>query len=441
MSLFKRPESQIPTGNAVSMRMPGLWLVLLVAIRMAVVAFQPFLVHHAPEWAWSNNDGYDTIAQNWMETGVYSLERGEPTALRLPLYPALISAAIFACGSAYPFGIMALQAILSIGTGILLFRMTASLFGRQAGGLALALFVLHPQVNLFVIRCATETLFTFLLVALSHEAVQFLRTRQTPSLIWASVAMGLSLLTRQTLVPLAWLSGAALLVWSLRQRSELRHRLAQTTLALGVMFLLLMPWLVRNRIHSGGDWVLQTWVGQPLCQGAYVTRHLDEFFSGQKTLTELDQACLAEIQVLEKRFVRTLPPDSGSISREVATDRYFRDRVRQLLTRSPADRAFRIARNLIWAPVLQMTWKSTVVLMLVNWPLLILGGCGVLLWLRMPAAKRIEGLPILILFGYLHASHAATWPQARYILPGLVPFLAFAGVGLERVWRLFRRMA
>ena len=417
------------------------WIVLLVAVRIAVVAAQPFLADRVPDWKWSNNDGYDTIAIHWLDTGVYALERGEPTALRLPLYPALISASVFACGAAYPFGVMAVQAGLSVWTGLLLFRMTTGLFGRKSGLLALALFTVHPQVNLFVIRCATETLFTFLVVVLLHEAVRFAGTLQTRHLAWASAAMGLSLLTRQTLVPLAWLGGLALFVWSVRERSEMRLRLAQTAMAAGVVFLLLMPWLVRNRIHSGGNWVLQTWVGQPLCQGAYVTRHLDEFLDGRKTLTELDQACLAEIQVLEKRFVRTLAPGVSGISREVATDRYFRNRVRELLSRSPSDRAMRFFRNLLWAPVLQMTWKSTRVLMMFNWPVLFLGGWGVVLWLRMPAATRRQGLPILILFGYLYASHAATWPQARYILPGLVPFLAFAGAGMERAWTLFRRAA
>ena len=427
--------------HADSVRLPWAWMVFLVAVRMAVVAVQPFLADHVPEWKWSNNDGYDTLAIHWMETGVYALERGEPTALRLPLYPALISAAVFTCGPVYPFAVMALQAGLSIWTGILLFRMTSGLFGRKSGLLALTLFLVHPQVNLFVIRCATETLFVFLVVAFLHEAVRFSRTFQTRPLVWASVAMGLSLLTRQTLAPLAWMGGVALLVWSLRRRSEIRHRMVQAGVAIGVVFLILAPWLARNRIHSGGDWVLQTWVGQPLCQGAYVTRHLDEFLEGRKTLTELDQACLAEIQVLEKRFVRTLPPGISGISREVATDRYFRNRVREQMSRSPMDRTIRFFRNLLWAPVLQMTWKSTCILMLCNWPVLLLGGWGVALWLRMPATKRREGLPVLVVFGYLYACHAATWPQARYILPGLVPFLAFSGVGLERVWTLFRRAA
>ena len=427
--------------HADSVRLPWVWIVCLVAVRVAVVVAQPFLIDHVPEWKWSNNDGYDTLAIHWVESGVYALERGEPTALRLPLYPALISAAVFACGPAYPFAVMVAQAGLSIWTGILLFRMASGLFGRKSGLLALALFLVHPQVNLFVIRCATETLFTFLVVAFLHEVVRFVRTLQTRPLVWASFALGLSLLTRQTLAPLAWMGGVALLAWSLRRRSEIRHRMAQAGVAVGVVFLLLAPWLARNRIHSGGDWILQTWVGQPLCQGAYVTRHLDEFLDGRKTLTELDQACLVEIQVLEKRFVRTLPPGISGIPREVAADRYFRNRVRELLSRSPVDRAIRFFRNLLWAPVLQMTWKSTRVLMLCNWPVLLFGGWGVALWLRMPAVKRREGLPVLVVFGYLYASHAATWPQARYILPGLVPFLAFAGFGLERVCALFRRAA
>jgi len=428
----------IPSGGRL-FRIPIGLLILLIGMRLLMVFSYPALSQAVPAWAWSNNDGYDTIAVNWVETGVVSLEPGVPTALRLPLYPALIAAAVVVAGKAYPLGVMIMQALLSILTGCLLFRMTAGLMNRRVAGIALGLFIFHPQVNNFVFRCATETLYIFLLMWLMDQAVCFIRTRKPARLIAASMAMGLSLLTRQTLLPLAWFSLLVLLIWSAWGRGQWRRRLAWTVAATATVGLLLAPWLVRNGLHGGGKWVLQTWVGQPLCQGAYVTRHLDAFWSGEKTLTDLDQACLAENGLLERRVAASLPSDLSPIAREVAMDQAFRERAHQLMARAPADRAWRTVKNLLWTPVLQMTGSSTRILMGINWPLLLLGlwGSGMALW-RVPQLRR-EAWPLWILVGYLWVAHAVAWPQARYFLPGLIPFLAFSAFGLDHIRSLFSR--
>ena len=352
-----------PADAGRAVRMPLVLMALLVAVRIAVVAAYPFVSAHVPEWAWANNDGYDRIAIHWAETGIYSLERGEPTALRLPLYPALIALAHWAAGAAYPWATMLLQAALSVWTGILLFRMSARLFGRRVAALATGLFISHPQVNNFVFRCATETLFTFLVVALAHEATRFVQTRRSRPLLGAAVCLGLSLLTRPTLAPLAGLCLPVLLGWSFAGGRERSRRLGWTAAATGIVLLILAPWLARNWIRSGGEWVLQTWVGQPMCQGVYVTRHLDEFLDGRKTLTQLDQDCLTDIRLLDRRLSRQLPAAMGSIAREAAVDRYFRQRARLIAEKSPQERARQLFRNLLWAPVLQMTWRGTRILM------------------------------------------------------------------------------
>ncbi len=424
-----------PADAGSSVRMPVVLMALLVAARIAVVAAYPFISAQVPEWAWANNDGYDVLAVNWMETGVFSMERGEPTALRLPLYPALIASARFAAGAAYPSATMVLQAALSVWTGVLLFGMSARLFGRRVAALAVGLFIFHPQVNNFVFRCATETLFTFLVVALAHEAVRFVQTRRGWHLVGAAVCLGLSLLTRPTLAPLAGLCLPVLLGWSFAGRREMLRHLGWTAAAAGTVLLILAPWLARNWIRSGGEWVLQTWVGQPMCQGVYVTRHLDEFLDGRKTLTQLDQDCLTDIRLLDRRLARKLPVAMGSLAREVASDRYFRARAHLIAEKSTAKRARQLFRNLLWAPVLQMTWRGTRILMPWNWPLLAFGLWGVLAGLRKYRRRWLEALPALVLFGYLYFGHAATWPQARYVLPGLVPFLAFSALGMAEAFR------
>lgn len=424
-----------PAVAGSSVRMPLVLMALLVAARIAAVAVHPFLAAQVPEWAWANNDGYDALAANWLETGAFSLERGEPTALRLPLYPALIALARLAAGAFYPWATMLLQAALSVWTGVLLFRMSARLFGRRVGALAAGLFIFHPQVNNFVFRCATETLFTFLVMALAHEAMRFIQTRRGGHLFGASACLGLALLTRPTLAPLAGLCLPVLLGWSIAGRREWFRRLGWTTAAAGTVLLILAPWLARNWVRSGGEWVLQTWVGQPMCQGIYVTRHLDEFLDGRKTLTQLDQDCLTDIRLLGRRLSRSLPADMGSLAREVAADRYFRQRARLIAERSPAERARQLLRNLLWAPVLQMTWRGTRILMPWNWPLLAFGLWGALVGLRKCREQRRAALPALALFGYLYFGHAAAWPQARYVLPGLVPFLAFSALGMAETVR------
>jgi hypothetical protein len=165
-----------------------------------------------------------------------------------------------------------------------------------------------------------------------------------------------------------------------------------------------------------------------------VTRHLDAFFAGRKSVTELDQACLAEIALLERRVSASLPGDLSPIALEVAVDQFFRERARQLMSRAPLDRAVRTLNNLLWTPVLQMTWRSTRILMWVNGPLLLFGVWGSLVFIRTAPRSWREGLPIWVLWGYLWAAHAVVWPQARYVLPGLVPMMAFSACGLVSLW-------
>jgi 4-amino-4-deoxy-L-arabinose transferase-like glycosyltransferase len=408
---------------------------VLLVVRLAMVALYPFLCKVMPEWAWSNNDGYDTIAINWVRTGTFSLQPGIPTAARLPLYPALIAACYAIGGVRFPLVVMVIQAFLSTATGYLLFRMTRSLFGRAAAIAATVLFVLHPQANNFVFRCATETLFAFLVMALLYSVVQYVQTRRPAALYRAAVWLALSLLTRQTLAPLAAVCAPLLLLWSIADRPRLRTNLLHAVAAIAAVALILTPWIARNYAQSGYAPILQTWVGQPLFQGTYVSRHLSKFLRGERTVSDLDMDALSVLrdktdEFLSKQFLR----DSRPIAEEVLADRYARMLVRKEFRAVPGRIFGLVLRNLILAPVLQMTWKSTIILMLWNWPLLIVASVGAVWCFCTQRKVFLNALPLSILFCYVWSVHAVVWPQARYIMPVLVPFSAFAGMALARIF-------
>lgn len=410
-------------------------LATLLVVRLAMVAAYPLLCKAMPEWAWSNNDGYDAIAVNWVRTGTFALDTGIPTAARLPVYPSMIAACYAMAGDAFPLVVMIIQAFLSTATGYLLFLMTRGLFGRAAAIATIALFILHPQANNFVFRCATETLFAFLIMALLHCAVRYAQTQRPGALIWAAIWLSLSLLTRQTLAPLATACVPLLLLWGALRRNRFGRCLWHAAAAIALAVLILTPWIARNYAQSGEAPVLQTWVGQPLFQGTYVSRHLSQFLHGEKTLTDLDAEALSLIRVQTDEFLNEhSPSDSRPIACEVLADRYARRQVRANVLSNPACYFSLALRNLILAPVLQMTWQSTVVLMLWNWPLLIMASVGVVwCFYRQPKAF-LHALPVIVLFCYVLGVHAVVWPQARYIMPVLLPFSTFAGLSIAQVF-------
>lgn len=419
-------------------RTPIVWLAfgLLAVVRLGMVAAYPWITRRMPQWAWANNDGYDAIARNWIETGVFALEGGTPTAARLPLYPALLAACRLVAGEHAVVCAMICQALLSVATGWLLYRLATALFGRRPALFALALFSLHPQVNNFVFRCATETLFSFLVMGVTLGIVRYLQSQRRAHAMGAALCLGLSLLVWQTLAPLAVFGTAFALLAVIRRHRFTRRTARRLCLAVATVLIIVAPWIARNAGRSGQFPVLQTWVGQPLFQGTYVSTHLNAFLRGRRSISELDQAALA---LIREQTAAALSDTAGAprspIAREVAADKLARRLAYRRQLRTPWLTALRSARNLLLPPVLQMTWRSTWILMLWNTPLLVLCGIGVVRCYRTYRRTLLTALPVILVFGYLWAVHAVVWPQARYVLPGLLPFSAFAGLGLSELTR------
>ncbi len=409
-------------------------LTVLLIFRVTMILAYPLIIKVMPMWEWTNNDGYEDIAVNWIEQGVFALQEDCPTASRLPLYPGLI-AACYAVVGFHPVSVMLLQVLLSVATGFMLYGLAKNVFDRRTAVISLLLFILHPQVNNFVFRCATETVFVFLTMGLLYFTVRYLQTEKRKDLLLVAVFLGLSLLTRQTFMYLALLSIPVIVIFRVRKQGIVRIS-GHMGLAVATVVLIVTPWLARNYALSGHFPVLQTWVGQPLFQGTYVSMHMSEFLQGNKTISELDQDALGLINAKTDAYLSESMMDHRPVAREVMADQHARHLAYQGLMEDPISSIQMAMINLFLAPVLQMTWKSTAMLMIWNWPLLLVCCVGVCLSFFKKRKAFFGALPVVIVFGYLLSLHAIVWPQARYILPGLIPFTIFAGYALSKVWPL-----
>ncbi len=413
-------------------------MAVLLAERLLVagVAY-PIARDVNPSWDWSNNDGYDAIARNWVETGVYGLEPGVPTAARLPLYPALLAFALKFNGAHYLATALGLQVLLSLATGYFLYKLGYFLFGYRAAIMATILFILHPQVNNFVFRCATETTFIFLVTACLYYAVQFCALQRLPDAAGMALFWALAMLTRPSLELLPLVVLPPVLIRIFRRQGGARLLIVAAVLVLigGAM---VAPWLARNYSLSGRLPVLNTWTGRALYAGAIVSRNLDFVLSHEQSVTAIDEEANAllgrKIQAyLDADNRRALP----SVRQEVEAGDYARDlAIEELRGMAPDWRRIGF-RNLLLAPVLQMSWKSTWILILWNSPLLLLAWAGVLKGALINRKILFITWPIVGTFLYLWLAHALLWPQARYVLPALVPFTVFAAYFLIPLWLVF----
>jgi 4-amino-4-deoxy-L-arabinose transferase-like glycosyltransferase len=121
---------------------------------------------------------YGDIATNWLTHGIYGHSVGhpsglttvEPTLVRLPGYPAFLALCFAIFGMANYRAVVYLQAIIDLGTCLLVASLAAKICGRRAGQAALLLAALCPFTVNYVATPLTETLSIFC-VALGFRAL------------------------------------------------------------------------------------------------------------------------------------------------------------------------------------------------------------------------------------------------------------------------------
>src|SRR6202453_3288229 len=132
------------------------------------------------------------IAANWLTHGIYGHSVGhasgpttvEPTLVRLPGYPAFLALCFAVFGMANYRAVLYLQAIIDLGTCLLIAGLATKICSHRAGRIALLLAALCPFTADYAAAPLTETLSIFC-VALGFRALAEVLER--PRLLWTSL--------------------------------------------------------------------------------------------------------------------------------------------------------------------------------------------------------------------------------------------------------------
>jgi len=196
---------------------------------------------------------YGDIAANWLTHGIYGHSVGhesglttiQPTLVRLPGYPAFLALCFALFGIANYHAVLYLQALIDLGTCLLIAGLATRICGPRAGGIALLLAALCPFTASYVAAPLTETLSIFC-VALGFRALA--EVLEAPRVVWIALLIfswAYAVLLRPDGALLAVVLWTALIVYG-RHSFGLVSALRLAGVAALLSLLPLVAWTLRN---------------------------------------------------------------------------------------------------------------------------------------------------------------------------------------------------
>jgi 4-amino-4-deoxy-L-arabinose transferase-like glycosyltransferase len=193
---------------------------------------------------------YQAIAFNLLDEHCFCLHPYITTAYRPPLWPFLIAGISLIFGRADIYDRLFLSC-LGAGTCVLISLFARDLFGKRVGLIAGLSACVYPALYLYDGWMYTESLYTFLLLAICYCVLHIQRDAGQRRSLWllCGVLLALLALTR----PNGMLVIGLVLLWTLclSWRKLLRKRvLINAALAALITCLLIAPWTLRNYLVS-----------------------------------------------------------------------------------------------------------------------------------------------------------------------------------------------
>src|SRR5262249_15262362 len=147
-------------GDATTARRALFWILVSGAVlRLALWTWFQDL----PPRGWDEQD-YNRLAVRLVTHGDYASPTGELVSLRPPLYPAFVAAIYAVCGLENYQAVRLIQAVLSLLTVYLAYKLGALAASPRVGVVLAACCCFYPSFLGFNNLLLTETLFTLLLL-------------------------------------------------------------------------------------------------------------------------------------------------------------------------------------------------------------------------------------------------------------------------------------
>ena len=209
---------------------------------------------------------YNAIARNLAEHGEFAFQLGQPTTIRPPLYPAAVAGIYRLFGVDNFQAVRFCQAVLSLFTVVLLYRLGTDAFGSRTGLWLAGLYCFYPSMLGLNNLLLTEVLFTFFLCAFCWSLLRALQRASVRSLLLAGVILGLAALTRSVM----WLFPVVLVPFLLfTWEGSWRRRTLAATAVLATFLTTVAPWAVRNTRAEQTFVVIDTMGGRNFMMGNY----------------------------------------------------------------------------------------------------------------------------------------------------------------------------
>jgi 4-amino-4-deoxy-L-arabinose transferase-like glycosyltransferase len=193
---------------------------------------------------------YQSVAFHMLDEHCYCLNPGISTASRAPFWPLLIAGISLIVGRANIFDRLFL-CLADAGTCVFVYLFAHDLFNKRIGLIAGLIACIYPTLYIYTGWMYTETLYTFLLIAICYCIFLIQRSEGRSRLlpILCGILLALLALTRPNgiLVIGLVILWAAILVWRKCLRTHIFIHVAFITL---IACALIAPWTIRNYLVS-----------------------------------------------------------------------------------------------------------------------------------------------------------------------------------------------
>lgn len=194
---------------------------------------------------------YGEIARNWFWHNIYGFTRAtgiHPTLIRLPGYPLFLAICFFLFGIDHYGPVLVLQALIDLGSCLLLAGFAARMMGCRSGIATLYLAALCPFTANYVSSPLTETLTLFCIALGFYALMRYAERPLYNGWFWAlifSISYGAMLRPDGALLGLVLVPA---MFWYGRSRISASRSLKMAMVCTLLTLMPFVPWTIRNAV-------------------------------------------------------------------------------------------------------------------------------------------------------------------------------------------------